>query len=143
MKKEILLAIVIGTALGFISMGILEAKRKGISLFRQPPAAESPTQTLMVTPTQPETPKLSITEPEDETVSTKEKITIKGKASPLATVVIIWDEGEDILVADQEGFFQTEIDLAAGPNEIEVSAYDENDRVNKQILTITYSTAKF
>jgi len=140
MRKEVLWAIIIGITLGFVSMATLEArKRKKTSS-----VSLSPTPTLAPSPSPKATlPSLTITEPENETVSSKEKITVKGKTDPLATVVVIWEEGEDILVASDDGTFQTEIELAAGPNEIEISAYNEEGQVNKKILTVTYSTAKF
>jgi len=146
MRKELFLAIIIGAIIGLGTMFVFEGKKRGWLTGALPdqPTTAHPKNTPAPSP-QIEKEQLSLTifEPEDESVSTQEKITIKGQAGALTTIVVIWEQGEDILVADQEGFFETEIELSAGPNEIEISAYNENDEIAKKILTITYSTAKF
>jgi len=145
MRKEVFLAIIIGILLGLGAMLAWEGKKRGW-LDRFLPQKEVVNQTdnsPTPTTTTKNEPSLIILEPEDETISTQEKVTIKGKTESLVTVIIIWEEGEDILVADEEGLFETEIELSAGPNEVEISAYNDNNQVIKKILTITYSTAKF
>ncbi len=147
MKKEVLLSIIIGIILGFGIMGIGWINRSGgFSNLSQktdviPSVSPTPTTTQSIERT--EKIQLSITKPENEIVVSQEKLDISGKTQPLATVVIIWEEGEDILVADEEGVFETQISLLGGPNEIEITAYGDNDDETKKILTITYSTAKF
>lgn len=157
MKKEVLLSIIIGVTLGFGIMGIAWINKTGgftnlsqkISLgfnkkeSNQEQQSVSPTPTITQKNDQNDNIELVINEPENEIVVSKEKLTIVGHTQPLATVVIIWEEGEDILVADSEGLFETEISLLGGPNEIEITAYGRNDDEAKKILTITYSTAKF
>jgi len=158
MKKEVLLSIIIGIILGFGIMGIAWINNNGgFSSLTQKvsfifpdsgsqvadESANSPTPTTVQTIQHVEKIQLSITEPENEIVVSQEKLDISGKTQPLATVVIIWEEGEDILVADEEGVFETQISLLGGPNEIEITAYGDNDEEIKKILTITYSTAKF
>jgi hypothetical protein len=155
-KKEVLLSIIIGIILGFGIMGFTWVNRNGgfanlsqkiVSSSNQEEAARnenekvvSPTPTTIVENNEVD---LLITEPENEIVVSQEKLSIKGKTQSLATVVIIWEEGEDILVADKDGLFETQITLLGGPNEIEVTAYGKNDNEVKKILTVTYSTAKF
>ena len=145
MRKEVLLAIIIGILLGLGVMLTWESKKRGWLDRFLPQTNSTPENNEIPEPTASikKEPSLIILEPEDEIISTKEKITIKGQADKLATVIIIWEEGEDILVADEQGLFETEIILSAGPNEIEISAYNDDNKVTKKILTITYSTAKF
>ncbi|MFH1601612.1 MAG: hypothetical protein ABIB61_01510 [Candidatus Shapirobacteria bacterium] len=145
MRKEVLLAIIIGIILGLGLMLAWERKKKN-NIDQSVPAleeADQQSENIISTPSLAQEQKLIILEPEDETISAQEKIAITGETDPLSTVVVIWEEGEDILVADEQGSFKTEIDLSAGPNEIEISAYNQNNQVIKKILTITYSTAKF
>lgn len=157
MKKEVLLSIIIGAILGFGIMGIAWINDSGsfsnifqraASLLPGEDSQEvnepvSPTPTLTETAADSEKVQLSIIKPENEIVVSQEKLDISGKTQPLATVVIIWEEGEDILIANEEGVFETQISLLGGPNEIEITAYGDSDDEAKKILTITYSTAKF
>jgi len=153
MKKEVILAITIGILLGFGLMGIIWVKNQsGQSLFsgsqknevKSEDIAPSPPSDKEIT-TKPVAaePTLEILEPKNEAVVNKENLVIKGKTNPLATVVVIWEEGEDILVADDNGLFETEISLVGGPNEVEITAYSQEGEEAKEILIVTYSTAKF
>lgn len=151
MKKELLLAIIIGVSLGFSLTAFFWARKEGKLPFSLPPRVAqttpapkeaSPSPQLATTPTQ-KALFLEIEQPENEIVVDDELLTIKGKTIAYGTVIIIWEEGEDILVADENGQFSTEINLVGGENEIEISAYDDEGNQVSQVLTITYSTAKF
>jgi len=151
MKKELLLAIIIGIVLGFSITGFFWAKKEGkLSFFSstKSPSVEQNKKEATPTPTptigqKKETLFLEISEPENEAVVNQEELTIKGKTIANGTVIIIWEEGEDILVADENGEFSSEITLVGGENEIEISAYDNEGNQATKVLTITYSTAKF
>lgn len=138
MKKEVVIAIIIGFGLGLvITFGIWTANR---ALREAPPEKAAPTPAEEVTPT----PSFSLTinQPEDGSISSEEKITVSGTTAPEAAVVILYQEGEKILEADKDGNFETEITLAGGANEIKVSAYDSEGNEASQTLTIVYSTAE-
>lgn len=150
MRKEIILAIIIGITLGFGLMTLVRLNKQQIKLsFLPSTTQQKATPTPQTTPTPSPTPTpeekifLKILEPEDETVVNTPRLTIKGETTPLATVVVIWEEGEDILVADEKGEFETEIELVGGTNDIQISAYDEENNSVEKLLTVTYSTAKF
>ena len=152
MKKEVILAIIIGALLGFGIMGIFWTNNNNgfENLSKETIENEQTEETklkenLEVSPAQSISSEISLnlTNPENESVVTNAKINVTGETSPLATVVIIWEEGEDILVADEQGVFETEIGLIGGPNEIEITAYSESGKFIKENLIITYSTAKF
>lgn len=137
------MAILIGAILGFTITGLFWAKKKGKFNFQ----SQDKTPTEETEPTPIPSPQesavfLKITEPENEIISKEEDISLKGETVSEAIVVIIWEEGEDILVADEEGIFETEITLIGGENEIEISVYDDQGNNASQILTITYSTAQ-
>jgi len=147
MKKELGIAILIGVILGFTITGLFWAKKKGnISLGggdeinQEENLEEEPTVTPM--PPEEKLISLEIEEPENEIISQTEKLIIKGKSISNATIVIVWEDGEDILVANQEGEFETEITLIGGENIIDISAYDDEGNKTNETLTITYSTAK-
>ena len=60
----------------------------------------------------------------------------------MAIVSVIYQEGEEITEADEEGKFEVEISLVGGTNEIQISAYDDQSNEAGKILNIIYSTAK-
>jgi len=145
-KKELGIAILIGVILGFTITGLLWAQRRGrITPSSTETAPEEETSEKEPTATPTPTVKLiplEIEEPENETISQTEKLTIRGKSLANAIIVIIWEEGEDMLVADDEGRFETEISLIGGENIIDISAYDDEGNSASKTLTVTYSTAK-
>ncbi len=151
MKKELGIAIFIGVFLGFGLSAFFWIKNKSKPTVNNLTSQNqtTPTEAAQTSPTSSsETSEdkeisLEISSPANEIISETENLTIKGKTLPNATVVIIWEEGADILVADKSGLFETEIELIGGENKINISAYDDQGNKTAQTLTVTYSTAKF
>lgn len=142
MKKEVFLAIAIGFALGLvITFGIWTAN-KSLKNLPQP----SPTTTSLVpspTPTNQLTNnQLTISTPEDESLTSSDTVTVSGKATAGSTVVITYEDGEKVVPTDASGNFTSAIDLISGYNIITVFAYDTAGNESSQSLTVTYSTAK-
>ena len=144
MRKEVLIAIIIGFVLGLvITFGIWTANKA----IKEAPSKEEITgeqaqKEITVTPSPTGLEPTLVLSPEDNSLSDKEKIDISGKTTPEATVVILFPEGEKIIEADKEGNFSTEITLMGGSNEIKVSSFDEEGREISKSITIVYSTAE-
>lgn len=142
MRKEVILAIVGGVALGLLVIGGLWWTNKTTT--EENPIIPSPTPLITQAPTL--TPALSlpleIINPENESIIEEEEITLEGKTIPGSVVVVIYSEGENIVEADEEGNFETEITLVGGANEIKITAYDEEGNQAEKNLTLIYSTAK-
>jgi len=141
MKKEVLLAIGIGFAIGLlITFGVYLAQRSfQESSVIQSPVAEKPA--TEITPTEI-IPSLSIVSPLDQSISKDGKISLIGVAAPDSQVVILTEKGEKLIQADNKGNFATDISLISGENEIEVDSFtDQGDKVSKTI-TVVYSTAE-
>ena len=143
MKKEILIAIIIGFVLGLvITFGIWTANKSLKEGATQQEIAEEKESEITPTPTQQEKLPLTITSPENNALVNQEKLEIVGKTSPKAVVAISYEEGEKIMEADENGNFSVEITLVGGGNEISISAFDtEGNEVNKS-LNLVYSTAE-
>ncbi len=150
MKKEVFLAIILGIVLG---VGLVAAARYQHQLgqllqearLSQPtpvPVAKKKQNVPTATPSPAGIP-LTIEEPVDNAVVAKSPLLIRGHTLPGATVVIIGDEDEVILVADDKGEFSTKFNLSGGANDLEITAYDQQGKEKKILLTVTYSTAKF
>ncbi len=153
MKKEVLLAILLGIVLGASLVVLARYHQQLSALFsrqvaeikqtKQKPAV-SPTPSVTVTAT-PAASSLSliISQPADNAIVNHSPVVIKGRTIPGATVVLIGDDDEVILVADKDGNFETKFKLTGGANDIEATAYNQNGAEKKIIFTVTYSTAKF
>jgi hypothetical protein len=136
-RKEVLIAIIIGFGLGLvITFGIWTANKA----LRE--AAPKVTPAPEVTPTPTPAFSLTVTSPEDNALYAEETIEVSGATAPGAIIVILYQEGEKILEADSEGKFSTEITLAGGANEIKISAYDQEGNEAEKTLTVVYSTAE-
>lgn len=135
MRKEVLFAILLGILLGgAVAFGIWRAN---LSLG---PSKENIASSPTPTPQEAATSQLVITQPEDGTVTSKDKITIKGATTPLSIVVITADGDDEILRAEADGGFEQEISLTAGPNLITVKSFDEQGNQSEQRLVVVYST---
>lgn len=150
MKKELVIAIFIGLVIGFGIAAVFWSRTQTGSLNLSLLTEQSrESQVEVPTPTPESTDKkiedipLNITQPDNEIIHPQENLTVTGKTLANTTVVIIWEEGEDILVADEEGEFKTEITLVGGENRIDISAYTDDGTKTSQTLTVTYSTAEF
>lgn len=142
MRKEVLFAIVIGFSLGLLmTFGVWTANK---AMNQTQTKKEVPQeQTIVPSPSQQNQLTLSITSPEDNTVSEEENISISGSTKAGAVVVVIYPEGEKILEANDNGQFSTSISLSSGSNDIEVSAYDKEGNKDTKTLSVVYSTAEF
>jgi hypothetical protein len=153
MKKEVFLAIAIGFALGLvITFGIWTANK---SLANMNKSDEStPSGEISNTDSQPSptavpnatasntTSMLAITAPDDEAFSTINSITVSGKTTPGATVVLTYEGDELVMLADSSGIFSAVVDLIAGYNQITATAFDNTGQTANQTITVTYSSAK-
>lgn len=138
MRKEVLVAILIGAILGgAVAFGIWRAnlllvpKKEAVQTQQTPSPGGSTTQ---------ETSSLIITQPENNSILSEGKVTIKGAATPNSTVVILTNSKDLITKADKDGAFEQEVELEGGPNEITVTAYDDSGNETTQTLTLVYST---
>lgn len=140
MRKEVLVAIIIGFGLGLvITFGIWTANK---ALRETAPTTVPTEEETEVTPTPRPVLELAITSPENNTISEEETIEVSGQTAPNAVIAIVYPEGEKLLEADEDGSFSTEISLIGGDNLIEISAFnEEGDQANKT-LTVVYSTAE-
>lgn len=124
MKKEMLLAVLIGLIVGLIlTYGFYRARNFGINQ-RNPELTE--TATTSNSPIPSSNSSLVIISPEDELVVAEKKITVAGTTSPNSQVVIFVNNEESLTTADSSGNFSTERTLQAGGNIITVHALNEN-----------------
>ena len=141
MRKEVIIAIVLGFALGLvITFGIWNAN-KALKEKEQAPVTEQVTGAPQATPTVSSF-SLAILAPEDESVQNEEKIAVVGTTEPGANVVVIFQTGETIVEADNSGKFEAEITLESGTNEINITATNEEGEEATKTIYLVYSATE-
>jgi len=125
MKKEIVIAILIGLSLGlFITYGVYQAKT-GIDK-----KADQDQKNLALTPApdQEFAGELILNSPANEIIQTETTTSVSGTTLPNSFVVIFVGNVEKITTADESGNFSVEVELESGANIITVVVLDENGR---------------
>lgn len=144
MKKEILIAIIIGFILGLvITFGIWTANKSLQESSQTQNTGNNESQPI-VTETSTEKGQISlvISSPENNALVNQEKIEIVGQTAAQATVIILYEEGEEVFQADEKGEFTQEITLVGGANEIKITAFDEEGNEANKTLSLVYSSAE-
>lgn len=138
MRKEVLVAIILGVGLGaLVAFGIWRAN---LAFSPKKEAMETPGIETSATPEPMQNTDLIITQPEESSVVNTDKVTIKGSATPRSTVVVITAVDQSISEADQDGSFQQDVTLDSGPNEVKIVSYDPSGNESSQTLNLVYST---
>lgn len=143
MKKEIILSIAIGFGIGLIATFGLYMARKpfqssGEILSPVPSDNSNSEQTNLNSNAQ----SLSLVSPIDQSIIKEAKTVVSGTTTPLSWVVILTEKKEKVIQADEKGNFETEINLVAGENEIEINSFTNNGQRATKTITVVYSTAE-
>lgn len=141
MRKEVLLAIFLGSAIGLaIAFGLWRANKAFLPA-RQVGAIQSPTQTIIQkAENKAAESALLVVRPQNNTVVAAEKIDVEGSSTPNSTVVIATNDSETVLQTGKNGEFAGSIGLSGGPNQINVISFDNMGNESSTSLTVVYST---
>lgn len=99
--------------------------------------------TISPSPTPKPSIFLTISKPADEEVVQKKIITISGKTTSGAIVIVLTENAENLLTPTSNGDFSTTITIENGQNIIEITAIAPNREMVKAIRTVTFSTEEF
>ena len=139
MKKEVLIAIIVGFSLGLIiTFGIYRAQKSLSDRAETKNTTEESTQidnTANIA--------LSITQPEDGSITDKDTITIGGISKKNALITIISSEDHKSVQADELGNFSVEFSLDVGENQIHITSFGEDNTKQEKTLSVVYSTYEF
>ena len=144
MKKEILIAIIIGFILGLvITFGIWTANKSLQENTQTQTTEVNESQPIVETsPTEEGQISLIISSPENNTIVNQAKVEISGQTVAQATVIILFEEGEEVFQVDEKGEFSQEINLVGGANEIKITAFDAEGSEANKILNLVYSSVE-
>jgi hypothetical protein len=151
MRKEVGIAIILGFALGLLIVGGIwwtgQKNQETVSFSDQEKAETTEPVDSKILPEESSASEESsvfveISAPEEGAIVDQDEVLVVGQTLPEAVVVIIYPEGETIVLADEDGNFEGTALLVGGANEIKVAAYDYQGNKKEVLLTIVYSTAK-
>jgi hypothetical protein len=86
---------------------------------------------------------LTINSPLDEQIVEERLITISGKTTPEAKIVILSPNDQVAAVPAEDGSFSTEVNISPDQNIIEISAISPNGETVKQRRIVSYTTESF
>lgn len=139
-KKEMLIAGLVGLFLG-LSIGFFASNIKNVKIsttFQKPIPKETtgPLESPLETASSSSTLSLSITAPDDESVTTIEKITIDGKTDPKAIVIVSDENDETVVTPSSDGSFTSKVTLTPEENQIIITAYKDNQTETVKRLVV-------
>lgn len=142
MRKEVIIAIILGLVLGSVLVyGIYTANKAATSVIR--PTQETATNQEE---TVAQTELLTITTPLDGDIFSTPVATISGQTDPQNALVIITENDQFTPETDQDGNFILEIKLIKGGNLIQITAItptgQRRDEYLNLVYTVTESTTK-
>jgi len=137
MRKEVVIAIILGLVLGSILVyGIYTANK----------AAKDVIQPTQQTQEQPENEQkqnsiLTVNSPEDGDILDTPTATISGQTSLDNALVIITETDQFTPNTDENGFFYLEVELIKGGNLIQVTAITPSGQRRDEYLNLVYTTS--
>ena len=138
MKKEVVLAIVIGFGLGLvITLGIYTAKKA----LKDRQVGPTPTPTPKVQASPLPSHSLTILSPETDSLLDQDQVTLTGTTTPNSLVTVLTEETEILVYADASGRFEADLDLISGSNDITVISLTPEGQTAQANLNLVYSTA--
>lgn len=140
MRKEVILAIIVGVGLGLVlTFGIWTANK---ALLTKGGSQElSPTPSLNETPTPSAAFELTILSPEEGDLLDKDSVLVSGTSTPGVNLVVLSENDEKVILADETGKWETTVKLVSGANDIRIVAYEPgSDQQVEKTITVVYST---
>lgn len=86
---------------------------------------------------------LNVNAPANESVTDNKTVTVSGKTTPDATIVIMTNSDQKVVQPSGQGDFSTTVVIANGANLIRVTAFGSDGQSETIERTITYSTEDF
>ncbi len=142
MKQERVILSFIMVLIGLLVAGVAFYLYQGTKTI---PASNIKTVTVATPSPTPEVSSiyLSLDNPADESVTQNKTVTISGKTTPNATIVVLTDSAQEVVTPTAEGSFTTTLTLSDGENLIRVIAFASDGESASAQRMVTYSTEQF
>lgn len=139
MRKEVLIAVLIGLSLGLVvAFGVRTARQ---SLEKHAKASPTPLNTTAGNSNQSDHTVL-ITAPEPDEIVSTDTVNVIGTTTPQSMISVITGANADVTtIADDTGAFNSPVELESGLNTIAVTSYSPTGDSTNVSFTVIYSTA--
>lgn len=140
MKKEILIACVLGLLLGGVFVyGFYRSKITSEELALKRPLTENRT-----IPTEKNTTNLTaslqVNAPLDGQIFDSEIATISGTTSPNSTIFVYTSDADSVTKSDSLGYFSTELKLTAGQNDLTIHSLSQEEQTDEVKMSVVFTT---
>lgn len=142
MKKEILVAILIGFFIGVVAALTVTNLPKLLKSIKFQTVTKSPSPTISQIIETVVNPDINIESPRDESVSDTKSVNISGSIHKNNTILIESADDQVAEVASDSGRFSTKMNLREGANTIYFTVYDESGNSITKTLNVYYTTEK-
>jgi len=135
MHKEVIIAIILGSLLGIVlAFGIWRVNKSfKNSSIESGESVENNTQNDGDTKH-----KLTLISPSDKSVAVDSYTTVKGLTNPNSYVTISSEDDDLVLLSNEEGSFEQEVELVGGINDLVISSIDDQNVLSENVM-IVYS----
>lgn len=86
---------------------------------------------------------LTVSEPKDETITTKRSVTVKGETLPENTVIISSNQEDVTITPESDGSFTATVTIDAGVNKLIITAIDSEGNSIKETRIVSFSSEEF
>jgi hypothetical protein len=140
MRKEVILAVIIGVLLGGVILYGINLANNSSKLNPDNNETEENNSKATPTPSKKLDNQVTIIIPQDNSVVTESSITLKGSAKANANIAIISESDDLIITADNNGNFSSDVNLISGENTIAVTAVDDKQATSSASITVIRTT---
>lgn len=137
MRKEIIIALIIGISFGLVvAFGVRIAQQSLSSRSTNPSTAKN----LTATTDSPQNHTILITSPEAEDIVTDSPLRIIGTTTPLSMISIRTGDEATTGIADDTGTFTLDMSIKPGPNIIVIDSFSpEGEQTQVEFTTVLSS----
>lgn len=139
MRKEVILAVIIGVLLGGVILYGINLANNSSSTDNEEDELNGNSQ-ISPSPTSGLENQINFISPLNNSVVTDAQITLKGTAKPNSNVAIITENDDILTVVNATGNFSSTINLTNGENIITVTTVDENQATSSSSITVIRTT---
>lgn len=142
MKKDVIIAIIIGFVLGGLSAIFVTNLPNLIKAGKDSTKREVSISPTPIFKMGSESGFLTIQNPTDRTLSETKNIELNGKTKPGAIVLLENDLDSKVIEVSSDGSFTNKLTLSEGANLINITSYNENGVGDSKNLTVYYTSEK-
>lgn len=141
MRKEVILAVIIGVILGGVILYGINLANNSVNSNPDKTETEGNNPKAPQPSSKKPASQIVIDFPQENSVITENSITLKGSAKPNSAIAIITESDDIIVTADSEGNFSSPINLIVGENNLAVTSIDEKQATASATISVIHTTS--